>query len=183
MQQEPPAEIGEYTFDELYSSLYGDIILSVRNKFLFLTQEEAEDITQDAFMKAYEKREQFKGQSHPKYWIWVIAKRRAIDYYRKRKIRGYPINYEGNSDSIDALVNAGRSEQSLTSREDALPKLTALAESIKPPKRRKIFELRYLQYKTCKELSKQLGMEENAVRQNLYRAKNDLIKKYCPKKA
>ena len=91
------------------------------------------------------------------------------------------MSYNENSDSIDALVNASHSEQSWVSRDDALPRLTALAEDIKSPKRKKVFELRYLQHKTCKEISRQLGMKVDAIQVNLYRAKKELIKLYHPK--
>ena len=55
-------------------------------------RETAEDITQDIFIKAWEKRKQFNSKkSTLKNWIYIIARNHIIDLYRKKKgiISGY----------------------------------------------------------------------------------------------
>lgn len=44
----------------------------------------AEDIVQDTFLAAVKSYEKFKGESTPKTWLFSIANRLIIDYYRKK---------------------------------------------------------------------------------------------------
>jgi RNA polymerase sigma-70 factor (ECF subfamily) len=48
------------------------------------SQEMAEDIIQDTFLAAVKAYDGFKGDSSPKTWLYSIANRIIIDYYRKK---------------------------------------------------------------------------------------------------
>lgn len=47
--------------------------------------QQAEDLTHETFLKAYEKQASFKGASSEKTWLFRIAHNVTIDYIRKRK--------------------------------------------------------------------------------------------------
>ncbi|WP_236838638.1 RNA polymerase sigma factor [Caldalkalibacillus salinus] len=51
--------------------------------------EQAKDLTQDTFIKAYESMDAFQGVTSDKNWLYRIARNVAIDFMRKRK----PIRY------------------------------------------------------------------------------------------
>jgi RNA polymerase sigma factor (sigma-70 family) len=70
-------------FDMYYKDIYTFVFFKTyRNK------EISEDITQDVFMKAWEKRDSFKKhKSSIRTWLYVIAKNTVIDYYRKQKFQ------------------------------------------------------------------------------------------------
>lgn len=50
---------------------------------------DAEDLTQDVFLKAYRKADTFNGQSSLSTWLYRIARNTVIDAQRKRKFRNF----------------------------------------------------------------------------------------------
>jgi RNA polymerase sigma-70 factor (ECF subfamily) len=50
---------------------------------------DAEDLTQDVFLKAYRKADSFNGQSSLSTWLYRIARNTVIDAQRKRKFRNF----------------------------------------------------------------------------------------------
>ncbi len=60
---------------------------SIRSFLYRLTasREDAEDLAQDTFTKAYEKIDTFKGQSSFKTWLFTIASNLAQDHFRAKK--------------------------------------------------------------------------------------------------
>lgn len=65
--------------------VYGYSILKYCHNIL-CDYHEAEDITQDIFIKAYKKRKKFKEGTSLSAWLYRIAYTSCIDYLRKRKI-------------------------------------------------------------------------------------------------
>lgn len=174
-----PAKLGDYNFDELYSQYYRKLIAFIRYRYKF-SKEVTEDIVQDTFAIAYEKREQFEQRSHPKAWIWSIARHRALNYLRWLQVRGHKISYDEGFHGIDEVVNAHNIGPDSVSKNRA--ELSTMLKQIKQPKPRQIFELYYIQGKSYKEIAKELGMEEQTVRQNSFRAKKELIALYAPER-
>lgn len=72
-----------HTFDHLYETYYNDlyqyVFYSVSNQAL------AEDLTQEVFIRALLAYDQFRGESTEKTWLFAIARRAIIDWYRKKK--------------------------------------------------------------------------------------------------
>jgi RNA polymerase sigma-70 factor, ECF subfamily len=67
--------------------LYEKYFQDVYQYLLFFTnsQNEAEDLTQDTFIRVFKSYPLFNHRSSVKTWIISIAKRTAIDHYRKKK--------------------------------------------------------------------------------------------------
>ncbi|MGD6834666.1 RNA polymerase sigma factor [Sutcliffiella halmapala] len=53
--------------------------------FMVKDAQEAEDLTQDTFVRAYQHHHSFKRNSSPKTWLFKIAHNTTIDYLRKKK--------------------------------------------------------------------------------------------------
>lgn len=62
------------------ASLTKFLIKIVRNK------EIASELMQDTFLKAYEKIDQFNGESTFKSWLYAIGRNEALNYLRKNKV-------------------------------------------------------------------------------------------------
>lgn len=71
-------EIEEW-YDEYSYPIFKYILLMVHN------YQQAEDLTQETFVKAYKNMQAYKGDSSPKTWLFRIAHNVTIDYLRKRK--------------------------------------------------------------------------------------------------
>ena len=68
-------------------SLYQKPILNFTYRMLG-NIEDAEDVTQEVFVKAYKGIKSFDGKSSFKTWLYKIASNAAMDELRKRKRRG-----------------------------------------------------------------------------------------------
>ncbi|WP_407461337.1 RNA polymerase sigma factor [Methanobrevibacter sp.] len=71
-------EISDW-YDTYSASILSFILLMVRD------YQQAEDLTQETFVKAYVYRDTFKRQSSEKTWLFSIAHNVTVDYLRKRK--------------------------------------------------------------------------------------------------
>lgn len=70
-------------FDELYDKYHHDVY-----KFLFYmtkNKEQAEDLTQEVYIRILKSFHSFEGKSSEKTWIFSIARNVAIDFFRKQK--------------------------------------------------------------------------------------------------
>lgn len=64
---------------------------------------DAEDLTQDVFLKAYRKADTFNGQSSLSTWLYRIARNTVIDAQRKRKFRNFftGVRFESTETPMD----------------------------------------------------------------------------------
>jgi RNA polymerase sigma-70 factor (ECF subfamily) len=63
---------------------YRDFVLRICLRYV-KNQEEAEDLTQEIFLKAGSAWQGFEGQSQPSTWLYRIAANRCLDYLRWKK--------------------------------------------------------------------------------------------------
>src|SRR5210317_947492 len=63
---------------------YQDFIFTIVLRMVKV-REEAEEVAQDAFIKAYESLSSFRGESKFSSWLYSIAYRKALDSIRKSK--------------------------------------------------------------------------------------------------
>jgi RNA polymerase sigma-70 factor (ECF subfamily) len=84
-------------------------------------QKEAEDITQDVFLKSWKSLKRFDTKKSFRTWIFSIARNAAIDYLRKRK--DVPISLFDSDDGNNVI------EDNLTDEELKPDELYALTEN------------------------------------------------------
>ena len=70
--------IFEEWYEQNVDSIYKYIVLMVKDSSL------AEDLTQETFLKAYLKQNQFKGDSEIKTWLYRIAYSTTMNHFRKK---------------------------------------------------------------------------------------------------
>ena len=63
---------------------YQDYVFTVVNRMV-QHREEAQEITQDTFVKAYSSLKSFRGESKFSSWLYTIAYRKALDRLKKNK--------------------------------------------------------------------------------------------------
>ncbi|MBB4826391.1 RNA polymerase sigma-70 factor (ECF subfamily) [Sporosarcina luteola] len=68
----------EYWFDEYSDSVLTYILLMVRD------YQQAEDLTQETYIKAFRHHQQFESRSSVKTWLFTIARNVTADYFRKK---------------------------------------------------------------------------------------------------
>lgn len=134
---------------------------------------QAEDIAQDAFLKAYTHLEQFQSRSSYKTWIYTITINCAKDYLRSSFFRKW-------LPSSDAVLEA--KSHSLSSAEDKVMESfdkQAIWEAVfqLPLKYREVVILYYREGMAMSDMSDILGIGEGTVRTRLRRARSMLEKK------
>ena len=136
----------------------------------------AEEITQDTFLKAYQKLATLKQPHRFTGWVYVIATRCCHDKLRKKQIE---------TESLDEMVNEAI-ETDAYSRyvAEQETKLTVEAQrgvvkrllAILPESERTVITLHYFGEMTCERMSEFLGVSVNTIKSRLRRARNRLKK-------
>jgi len=136
--------------------------------------EDAEDVLQDAFLKAYTHLDNFKGDSKFYTWIVRIAVNEALMRLRKRKTdRSVPLDepVELGEETVqrEIAVWEDNPEQQY-SQEEWRRILNEAVESLKPDFRT-VFVLRDIEELSTEETAETLGISVPAVKSRLLRAR------------
>jgi RNA polymerase sigma-70 factor (ECF subfamily) len=78
----PPQAVFRHGVDAWYPAIYRHIVASTYGSGL-----DADDLTQDVFLKAWRKIDSFDSRSSMKTWLYAIARTTVLDALRRRKIR------------------------------------------------------------------------------------------------
>ncbi len=135
--------------------------------------EEARDISQMAFLKAYEGLHKFMMVSSIKTWLYAIALNAMRDHLRKRKAILVP-------DMLDQLVDPAEPAEETLDRERKLERIRRALEAL-PEKQRLTVQLRIYEEMDYKEIAKVLGGTEGGARGNFFQAVKSLREKLGPK--
>ena len=127
-------------------------------------REEAEEATQDAFVKVYQHLAGYQGDSKFSTWLFSIAYRTAISRLRARKDAGVALDdLAGREPAHDAPDGTGRSD-----RQRALDKaLRSL-----PPEDAALVGFFYLEELSVEEVAQALAIPEATVRTRFFRARS-----------
>lgn len=79
---------GQHELERELETLYPTVFRMV-SAMVWGSGMDAEDLTQDVFLKAYRKADTFNGQSTLSTWLYRIARNTVIDAQRKRKFRNF----------------------------------------------------------------------------------------------
>ncbi len=136
-------------------------------------REEAEDVVQDALIKAWKSRWRVRDPEKLPAWLGAIARHRARDLARRR--RSVPLTSELDEDIDSAAISSDQErEQGLTNHQV----LSALARL--PELHRMALTLRYFEAMDYKTIERTLGITEGALRGILGRALQTMRKNLRP---
>lgn len=165
---------------------FGELVRRYEAKIFRLAQhvtqnrEDAEDVLQETFMKAYEHLDQFQGNSKFYTWIVRIAVNQALMKLRRRKT--------DKSVSLDETIDTGEdtivrevaawdeNPEQRFSREELGGILDTAVDSLEPPYR-SVFVLRDIEELSTEETADALGLSIPAVKSRLLRARLQLREK------
>ncbi len=129
----------------------------------------AEEITHHSFYKVWSKRESYNADYRFKSWLWTIARNTAYDYLRKRGEFSLE-EVESWEERISNDVNAPFEELLKKNKSEHIKESVAKL----PLNLRESIVLWSLGF-SIKEMSKQLNVNEQIVKNRIYRGKNKLI--------
>jgi RNA polymerase sigma-70 factor, ECF subfamily len=138
--------------------------------------EDAEDVLQDAFVRAFEKLDQFHGESSFYTWVYRIAVNLALSGHRKRRTRtalrlGHrPPSARG----AHAADESAESDPSAPLERAERDRIVADALNSLSPEHRAIVVLKEFDGHRYEEISAILGIPVGTVRSRLHRARSEL---------
>jgi RNA polymerase sigma-70 factor (ECF subfamily) len=165
---------------------FGELVRRYQGKIFRLAQhvtqnrEDAEDVLQETFLKAYEHLDQFKGDSKFYTWIVRIAVNQALMKLRRRKT--------DKSVSLDEQIDTGEDTmlreiaawdedpEQRFSREELATILDSAVDGLEPIYR-SVFILRDVEDLSTEETAKALDLSVPAVKSRLLRARLQLREK------
>lgn len=134
-------------------------------------KEDAEELTQDVFLKVYRSLDSFHGNSSFSTWLYRIAYNTAISALRKQKHEWLSIE-EGTFDNLAEEEAEDALEQS--SREEQIERLEQALEQL-PPDERALILLFYQQKKCVDEIAVITGLTASNVKTKLHRIRKKLL--------
>ena len=134
----------------------------------------AEDITQDAFLKVYQRLSTLKDPNQFSGWLYVITANLCATWLRKKRIQTQPLeDTEITMVQEDAYSQHVTEERSKTASESQREVVKQLLSKLKESERT-VMTLHYLGEMTVAEISRFLGVSVNTIKTRLRRARNRL---------
>lgn len=151
-----------------YTILYSQYLDSlVQYIFLFTASKEtAEEITQDVFLKIWEKRAALGEVESFKAYLFRAAKNQLINHINREKIR---LRVTGQ---VQAAAGQAPNGQDTGHQVDYRQAHALLREAIRqlPPKRKQVFLLSTEENLSLDEIAARMGISKNVVKKQLYDA-------------
>jgi RNA polymerase sigma-70 factor, ECF subfamily len=136
-------------------------------------EEDAEDIVQETFLRAYRSLERFNDQAQFSSWIYRIASNYALDLLRGRKRRTeQSLSASAADDGItiaDRLATADPGPDRLAVGGQLQQRIKGALEEL-TPQERVAFTLRHFEGHTVEEIATHLNVSSSATRNAVFRA-------------
>ncbi len=165
--QQAYAELMEYYRETLYLMM----LKMVNNPY------DAEDLTIEAFGKAFRNLSQYKNTSAFSTWLFRIAANNCIDFLRKKRLNLVMLdqtyeNEDGEVSSFELSDDNLNPEEKLCDKEDK-EGIRNVISKLKPHYR-ELVELRYFEELSYEEIATKLEMPLGTIKAKLFRARNML---------
>lgn len=144
-------------------------------------KEDAEELTQDVFVRVYQNLDRFKGSSSFSTWIYRIAVNCSLNHLRKQKRSGLLLRLEhvfgiGMGDEKNAGMKYAESPEKMMIDEERNQYLHKAIDSL-PENQRIAFTLSKYDEMSQRDIANVMHITEGAVEALLQRAKTNLQKK------
>ena len=157
---------------------FRDDVLPLKNELfrlalrITLNRAEAEDIVQDTLIKVWDKRDSWNDIDNIGAFSMTICRNLALDRAKRR---------ENNNVSLDATVTNEPTTSSTpyeqTVQQDRIQAVRELVNGL-PEKQRSCIQLRDFEGKPYKEIATILGITEEQVKVNIFRARQTIKQKF-----
>jgi RNA polymerase sigma-70 factor (ECF subfamily) len=148
---------------EILIQRYLKPIYSFAYKYVGNSQE-AEDITQEVFIKVWRNLKKFDKNKNFKPWIFSIAKNTAIDFFKKKKTIPF-----SQLSTLETIIDSSPLPEELLERKNMLGTLAKVLNKLLP-KYSKVLFLRHHNDLTFREISQWLNEPLNTVKSRHRRA-------------
>lgn len=147
--------------------VFGLIVRLVRDRGL------AEDLAQEAFLKAFRALSSFQRERKFSSWLFKIAHNTAIDHLRRRELDTVPLETpeKEGPDLLDSLAGPElQSPETGLRRSDLAAALEASVQRLRP-EYRTVMELRFREGLSYEEIAEITGLPMGTVKTHIHRAR------------
>lgn len=152
--------------------IYYMLLKMVNNK------DDAEDLTIEAFGKAFRRLEQYTPQFAFSTWLFKIASNNCIDFIRKKRIRAISLDGGFQSEDGDTIEISVKDmvldPAEALQKEERIKKMRDIVDRLKP-RYKKLVEMRYFQEMAYEEIAEELNLPLGTVKAQLFRAREFLF--------
>jgi RNA polymerase sigma factor (sigma-70 family) len=163
---------------------YAELMRNYRDSLYFMmlkitnNPQDADDLTIEAFGKAFKNLRQYTPDYAFSTWLFKIASNNCIDFIRKRKMNeSVSLNLndplETGDDLADVLPATSRTPEEDIIRQQKIDALRDIVARLKPHYK-KLIELRYYDELSYEEISLELDIPIGTVKAQLFRAREFL---------
>jgi RNA polymerase sigma factor (sigma-70 family) len=164
---------------------YADLMRRYKDTIYFMllkmvnNRTDAEDLTIEAFGKAFTNIHQYTPQYAFSTWLFRIASNNAIDFMRKKRAVTVPLEPTSGDRSVSGEYNynaraEGHNPEESIIRDQNSQILRKMVAKLKP-RYRKLLELRYFQEYSYDEIAKELDLPLGTVKVQLFRSREMLF--------
>jgi RNA polymerase sigma-70 factor (ECF subfamily) len=153
-------------FDATRDSVYRFLRHLVRN------DDEAADLFQESYLRAFAALESFRGEASPTTWVLTIARNVAFNRMRRRRLEArYRTAVDEPPDAPDPAADEARRADE--ARIDVDRRLTEAISRLSPAQREAVL-LYYIEDRAVEEVARITGRAANTVKSDLKRAREAL---------
>jgi RNA polymerase sigma-70 factor (ECF subfamily) len=163
---------------------YSELMKNYRDSLYFMmlkmtnNPQDADDLTIEAFGKAFRNLKQYTPDYAFSTWLFKIASNNCIDFLRKKKMNDAISldngdKEEGTDDLADIIHSPTRTPEEEIIRQQKIQALRDVVDKLKPHYRR-LIELRYYEEFSYEEISQQLDIPVGTIKAQLFRAREFL---------
>lgn len=164
-------------------SAYAQLMERYRDSIYFMMHkmvknvDDAEDLTIEAFGKAFNRLDQYSPSFAFSTWLFKIASNNCIDFIRKKRVSvtsmdtGYTSD-DGETIYIDAHSDTLDPEESIM-HQQKIKHMRLLVSKLKP-RYRELIEKRYFEELSYEEIAEELNLPLGTVKAQLFRARDFL---------
>ncbi|NMH86412.1 RNA polymerase sigma factor [Flavivirga algicola] len=160
---------GDTNAFEVLVERYKDLVFTLTMRML-KNREEAEEVAQDTFIKAYKSLNRFKGDSKFSTWIYKIAYNTSLDRLKKNKKHFNDVAIDEFTEHQVKTIDNALYNLELKEREQSIQDCIALL----PSDDGFLLTLYYFEEQSLEEISKTMGLTPNNVKVKLFRSRKKL---------
>lgn len=144
-------------------------------------EHDAEDVVQEAFLKAHRQLHRFEERSAFSSWLYRIAANCAYDVLRTRaRLKEQALSpAEGEADPLQAVASEAPSPDREVFSSEITQRVRAAMGRLSPQERT-VFALRHYEGRSLREIGALLGIEEGAAKHSVFRAVRKLREALTP---
>jgi RNA polymerase sigma-70 factor (ECF subfamily) len=176
-------ELVKRAVDKHDQAAYAELLDRYRESVYFLlmkmvnNKDDAEDLTIEAFGKAFKNIEQYTPNFAFSTWLFRIATNNCIDFIRKKRMVTLSLDRtftsgDGDEMTMDVRADIADPEESMIRKQKNVL-MRSLVEKLKP-RYRILIEMRYFQELSYEEIAEKLDLPLGTVKAQLFRSREFL---------